>query len=107
MPARFEYAPMHRDQFRSALRGLDMDAFAFARLTGTGPRTIQRWLSGEKDIPHWVPLLIAVLGLPKALGTARMVTATMIQFDRLNPALGEFPFAHTRDIPDDGPDWLE
>ena len=106
MAARFQYDCLTGAALRDHLRRLNLDTYAFARLTGTGPRTIQRWLADEKDIPHWVPLMLTLLELPQALGTARMVTASMIREDRLEPGK-LYPFRDARDFPSDGPDWLE
>jgi hypothetical protein len=107
VPARFEYDAITGEALRDHLKRLGMDAFAFARLTGANARTVQRWLADEKDVPHWVPVLLTLLELPKALGTARMVTASLIAADRMNPHAGPYPFREQRDFPDDGPDWLE
>jgi DNA-binding transcriptional regulator YiaG len=106
VPARFEYDAITGEALRDHLKRLGMDAFAFARLTGANSRTVQYWLSNEKDVPHWVPVMLSLLELPKALGTARMVTASMIREDRLEPGR-LYPFRDKRDFPDDGPDWLK
>lgn len=106
MPPRFEYDTLTAPAFRQKLDRLGMDGHAFARLTGTGPRTVQRWLAGD-DIPHWVSVMLALLELPQSLGTARMITADMIRRDRANPSAGQYPFAKGRDFPDDGPDWID
>jgi len=107
VPARFEYDAITGQALKDHLKRLGLDAYGFARLTGANARTVQRWLADEKDVPHWVPLLLTLLELPKALGTARMVTASLISEDRLNPKAGRYPFRDQRDFPDDGPDWLE
>lgn len=107
MPARFEYDTLTGAALRRHFERLNLDAYRFARLTGAAPRTVERWLADAVDVPHWVPVLLALLDLPKALGTARTVTASMIRTDRADPQAGEYPFRNDRDYPNDGPDWLD
>lgn len=60
-------------QFSKALDDLDLTMREFCRITGTGTKTVERWLSDEKDIPQWVPVTLALLTMPGALQMARTV----------------------------------
>lgn len=60
-------------QFSKGLDDNGLTMREFCRITGTGPKTAQRWLDDEKDIPPWVPVTLALLTLPGALTMARTV----------------------------------
>lgn len=64
---------MTPEQFSLGLREHQLTLREFCRLTGTNIKTAERWLSDEKDIPHWVPVFLALLTLPGALQMARTV----------------------------------
>lgn len=60
-------------QLSKALDDLGLTMREFCRVTGTGTKTVERWLTDEKDIPQWVPVTLALLTLPGALQIARTV----------------------------------
>lgn len=99
MARRYETDTMTGSAFKQALRDLDIDMYAFCHLTLVNPRTVQRWLKEEQDIPHIACLALELLKLPKALGTARMLSARMIRLDNKHPELGEYPYAAGREFP--------
>lgn len=52
---------MTADQFRLALREMEISQNLFATITGTNPRTVIRWAHEQQDIPRWVSMMIALL----------------------------------------------
>ncbi len=81
---RFTYRSMTPKQFNAALESLGMPrGYKFARLYGAAPTSFQRWASGEKDIPHSVTLVLALLTLPGAMQMAESV------FDEMNTGVSE------------------
>jgi DNA-binding transcriptional regulator YiaG len=46
---------------REAFRTLDITQTTFAHLTGVTSRSVRRWVSGESDVPGWVPLLLNLM----------------------------------------------
>lgn len=60
-------------QFSKALDDLSLSMREFCRITGTNPKTAERWLGDEKDIPQWVPVTLALMTMPGALPIARAV----------------------------------
>ena len=52
-------------EFRAALEAVGYSQRGFAAYTGSNERTVRRWALGEKDIPPWVPVLLALMQ-PKA-----------------------------------------
>ena len=84
---------MGADDFNAALRNLDMPSDAFARITGSNPKSVARWRKGQQDIPPWVPVLLAVLlDDPGNVVVARRAAAAMIRRDNEHPERGEYPY---------------
>jgi hypothetical protein len=79
MSRRYTYERMTAQQFSAALNALEMTKGQFVRLTGAGPRKVERWLAGEEDIPHWILVLCSVLTVPGAMGIAKAVTDEVVQ----------------------------
>lgn len=53
--------------------GLDefqMSVGDYCRVTGTGPKTVQKWLDGEEEPPHQVAANFATWRVPGALKAA-------------------------------------
>lgn len=86
MSRRFEYDELSADEFRDMLDAIEMQGDTFARLTGVNHRTVQKWLSGENDIPHWPRLLLAHWQEnPFLIPAARTITALALRIDRTRP----------------------
>lgn len=64
---------MSPEQFSKALHENRLSLREFCRITGTGFKTGERWLNREKDIPNWVPVVMALLTLPGAYEMAQAV----------------------------------
>ena len=96
MAKRFEYELMKPDEFMAALDNLEINIKTFARLTGVGLKTIERWIEERddkrQDIPPWVRLMLEYMNEPGAMVIARDVAAEMIRLDNLFPDDGEFPY---------------
>ena len=84
MSRRFIYRRMTGAEIVAALDRLQMPPLAFARVFGMDPRRLSRTLSGEPgyDAPPWIPVALALLALPGALGLARQIAAEYITEDR-------------------------
>jgi hypothetical protein len=52
---------MTSNQFRSAIRRLDLSQVGAARLFRADPRTARRWALGERSIPPAVEILIKLM----------------------------------------------
>jgi hypothetical protein len=70
---------MTPEQLSLALTTLSITGKDFAFLTGTGYSTVKRWFKAELEIPHWVPVMCAVLTLPGALDLAESAADAMAQ----------------------------
>jgi len=96
MAKRFEYELMKPDEFMAALDKLEINIKTFARLTGVGLKTIERWIEKRddkrQDIPPWVRLMLEYMGERGGMVLARDVAAEMIRLDNLFPDYGEFPY---------------
>jgi len=62
------YEPLSADQIRQGIG--DMSAREFAKLTGSDPRRVDRWKSGEETAPHWVALILTLFTIPGAVDLA-------------------------------------
>lgn len=52
---------MTANQFRAAIKRLDLSQVGAARLVGADPRTARRWALGEREIPECVAILLRLL----------------------------------------------
>lgn len=77
---RFEYDRMTQEQFHAALEQLGMTPLYFARISGVNRKKVERFVSGEEDIPHFVTVLCSLLTLPGAKDMASTVTNAVIHF---------------------------
>jgi hypothetical protein len=84
------YRALPPENIREGLRGR-MSSRRFALLTGSDPRRVDRWKTGEEDAPHWVALVLTLFTLPDAVELAY----------KLYDALGE---KGRLDSPDEGED---
>lgn len=90
---RYDYRRMTAEEFRTALQSIDMPPLAFGRICGFEEKRIRQWMTGEQDIPIWVPVFVSVLtNVPGALYEARQAAAEMIRLDTWRPEDGEYPF---------------
>ncbi len=93
MSRRFEYARVTAEEFSEALSDIGMPPLAFGRIFGFEEKRIRQWMSGEQDIPIWVPVVMAVLqNVPGAIPEARQAAAEIIVRDNFRPQDGEFPY---------------
>jgi hypothetical protein len=67
-----------RRQFSQALHDLHLTMRKFSRLSGAGERSVERWLRGECDIPHYVTLFCTLLRMPGAMEKARAITELLV-----------------------------
>jgi DNA-binding transcriptional regulator YiaG len=57
---------MTADELRAALAALGFTQRGFAAYTGSNERTVRRWVAGDLDIAHWVPVVIRLLERERA-----------------------------------------
>jgi len=50
--------PLTPQQFRTALKRLGLNQVAAAKQLGVDPRTVRRWLAGDRKIPEPVVILL-------------------------------------------------
>lgn len=58
---------LSHDELIDGLIAADVSTAEFIRITGANPRTVERWLAGDEDIPAWVGPMVALLrikGIP-------------------------------------------
>lgn len=90
---RFEYDRMTASDLQQTLDDIGMTHLAFARIYGIAPRTIDRWLSGDNDIPPYVFVTLRILeNVPGAIRVARDAAAEYIRADNDFPERGEYPY---------------
>ncbi|WP_147707824.1 hypothetical protein [Microvirga massiliensis] len=75
---RYQHTRMTHRQLSAVLNRLDLSMRKFARLTGAAERTVDRWLRGVEDIPHYVTLLCSLLTIPGAMAKAKAVADAMV-----------------------------
>ncbi|WP_048710422.1 hypothetical protein [Microvirga massiliensis] len=75
---KYQHERLTRRQFSQALRDLNLTMRKFSRLSGAGERSVDRWLRGECDIPHYVTLFCTLLRMPGAMEKARAVTELLV-----------------------------
>ncbi len=93
MAKRFEYKRMTPDELREGLQTIGMPHGAFCRVFGLEPQRLNDFLSGDRDIPMWVPISIAMMArAPGALPEARQEAAERIIRDKARPQDGEYPY---------------
>lgn len=93
MSRRFEYTRMTAQEFRADLDALGMPALAFGRIFGFTEDRIKLWLTGQQEIPIWVPIVTRILtNVPGAIPEARQAAAERISHDNLRPQDGQFPY---------------
>lgn len=83
MSKRFTYRRMTPQQFGLAVKALGMSHAAFGRIFGVPLNTVTDWAYSRREIPHWVPVTLDLLTIPKALSRARQSAAEMIIEDTL------------------------
>lgn len=100
--ARFDYRRMTAREFSEALREIDLQPDAFARIFGVRKEVVGRWLSGTQDVPSWPFVALWLLReIPNGIAIARTAAANHIEIDREHPDRGRFPYLN---IPDDRED---
>lgn len=52
---------MTANQFRTAIRRLDLSQVGVARLVGADPRTARHWAAGDRSVPKCVSILLRLL----------------------------------------------
>lgn len=82
MSRRFTYRPMTTGEFADALAALGMEYKAFARIAGLKADSLREMMKGDRPFPQWIPVMLELLKIPKALGTARQAAAERITEDR-------------------------
>ena len=67
----YKFKRMTSAEFSAALDEFEIGVGKFCRLTGAGPQTVQKWLDGVEEPPHWVAMAFACWRVPQALPAAR------------------------------------
>ncbi len=57
--------PLTPKQLRAALRRLGLNQVAAAKQLGVDPRTVRRWLAGDRKIPEPVTILLGLWLKPR------------------------------------------
>ncbi len=52
---------MTDDEFRAAINALDLPDKDAGRVLGCDPRTIRRWMSGERSVPEAIAKLVRLM----------------------------------------------
>ena len=52
---------MTDDEFRAAIQSLDLPDTDAGRVLGCDPRTIRRWMSGERSVPEAIAKLVRLM----------------------------------------------
>jgi DNA-binding transcriptional regulator YiaG len=78
---RYKYNRMTPQDMSADLDTLNLTAGQFSRISGARHERVQKWLSGEEDIPPHVPVLLALLELPGAMIKAQTVVDFYIRED--------------------------
>ena len=69
---RFEYKKMTAAELEADLNQIGMPVKAFARISGSSADRVRTWVSGEEDIPTWVPVFTAMLkNVPGAIARSQ------------------------------------
>lgn len=71
---RYTYKRMSAQELSKALDQVGLTMRQFSRTTGANEGTVEKWLQGVLDVPHWVPVLLSLLTLPAAKAMALRVT---------------------------------
>lgn len=104
MANRFSYDRMNAREFRESLDHLGLAVPSFSRITGAGLRTVQRWATGENEIPVWVGLLLYTWEEDtRNIAVARTYAAWAINADALRQGV-PYPYRQARRLPLDGPE---
>ncbi|WP_256801398.1 hypothetical protein [Mangrovibrevibacter kandeliae] len=62
-------------ELSQALNRVQLSVRQFSRLTGSQPRTIEKWLDDPTaQTPHWVRVLLALLAQPANMEVARHIS---------------------------------
>jgi hypothetical protein len=77
MARRYTYARLTAEEFSSALAQLDLSPNVFARLTGSAPDRVMRWIIGTEDIPHHIGVVCVAFTVPGVLELAARFTNRM------------------------------
>lgn len=92
MHKRFEYDHMTPSELQTALDEHQIKPGWFCRIFGTNEKTMQKWLSGENNIPHWVPVTLAMFFCNETFATAKDESGYRLRFDNSHPDRGEYPY---------------
>lgn len=98
---RFTHKRITSTDFNAELERQGISLQTFTRIWCQNLSTTTRWANGQNDIPTWVPIALAMMCVPNAMGVARTAAAAMIEKDTLNPHLGDFPYQRARQMPAD------
>lgn len=83
---------MTGNEFHKTLDMLGLPHRSFARIFGVNPKTVERWLAGQQDIPPWVRIALRLLSLRGALVEARQEAGEHIIRDGDHPERGDYPY---------------
>lgn len=85
-PDHDQSAHMTPEAFRSALHEIGYGVHSFAVFTGANHRTVRRWLSGELNVPRWVPIMLALMNATMTLDDA---SGAQSSAEMLTPGIGQ------------------
>lgn len=74
MAQRYQHKRMSGRELSRSLDRLNLSVRQLSRLTGSQPRTIEKWLVDEADSPHWLRVFLALVANPANLEVALQVT---------------------------------
>lgn len=100
-PPRFVHRRITPEQFKAELDHHNISLAGFTRIWCQNLTRVSRWSTGQEDIPTWVPIALTAMRMEGAMRTLRDGAAAMIEFDRMHPELGQFPYKKLRDMPED------
>ena len=98
---------MRGREFAKAIEGLGLSQIEAARMLGTYPSTVRRWVSGELSVPWAVYLVLWLIEKYKVNVEEMPRKPTRAEQRRLdeeccNEAIGDGPVAFTRRQPPEG-----
>lgn len=67
----YSFERLSPEQVQAGLDEFGLSILDYCRITGTGPKTVRKWLDGEDDAPHQVAANFAMWRVPGALDAAR------------------------------------
>ena len=66
----YSFERLSPDEVQAGLDEFGLSVLDYCRLTGTGPKTVKKWIDGEDEPPHQVAHNFAVWRVPGALAAA-------------------------------------